>query len=509
MGGTAGKYKLVAAILAMLALGGVTPAGAAYTKLYSFPNATGASQTSVKVITNGLESIIAQTSTPSGWSPAKMGSTVLSGVYNTTITFGGTAVANGTQVTAGWQTADNSCRLRDLRWGGGQAIVPTQLGGVPGGGLVFYDYPNPGDLTVVITNDTTGPLTLSGVEYGTSQTELDLDQLGVLARTGLVGLRVDAIDQAIDVLRAEVAYHGSLGELPSPSANSLDGKLSKAAAYKDSGLAAYLAGSSGRAFFLWQKAAQQMQTFISEVTNLNDKANLIQYLYLRWVVEGGEGLPMTALEIREALSALPNGPSLLALPALPPGTPLPSYAGLDPADYVQWPVTVLNPGEYTAFVLSNVDLGSGLILRGSVRDASGADYLDWIEQGVAEPSALDTTPPEIVSASATPSFLWPPDHAMVNVVLDAVVVDDSYAVWYVAGVTSNQPVNGTGSGDTSPDWQLDPSNVQTLWLREERSGSDPTQVRVYTITLMAVDAAGNLSAPYQLLVPVNHDNSTS
>jgi len=44
-----------------------------------------------------------------------------------------------------------------------------------------------------------------------------------------------------------------------------------------------------------------------------------------------------------------------------------------------------------------------------------------------------------------------------------------------------------------------------VWLRSERSGNDPTGVRLYTITLMAIDMAGNLSEPYELVVPVDHD----
>ncbi|MCJ7752125.1 MAG: hypothetical protein MUQ65_13695, partial [Armatimonadetes bacterium] len=60
-------------------------------------------------------------------------------------------------------------------------------------------------------------------------------------------------------------------------------------------------------------------------------------------------------------------------------------------------------------------------------------------------------------------------------------------------------------GDSAPDWVTDPNDQQSLWLRSERSGNDPTGVRRYTITLMAIDAAGNLSEPYELDVPVDHD----
>ena len=106
---------------------------------------------------------------------------------------------------------------------------------MPGGGMVFYDYPSPGDLTVVITNDNPGAdqcLNLSDVEFGVSASELGLDELDGLASAGLVELRVAAIDHDIDVLRAEVAFHLSLGDIKAPSASSLIGKLDRAAALK-------------------------------------------------------------------------------------------------------------------------------------------------------------------------------------------------------------------------------------------------------------------------------------
>jgi hypothetical protein len=196
---------------------------------------------------------------------------------------------------------------------------------------------------------------------------------------------------------------------------------------------------------------------------------------------------------------------LQSLAPLPEGTPLPAYPGLDPGGYVQWPVTELYPGEYTAFVVCNLDLGAGFIMGGSVLDAGGNVVLDWLEQSVAEPGVIDTEPPVITSATATPANLWSPDHEMVEVALAVTVEDDSYAVWYVAGVASNQPVNGTGDGDYAPDWVLDPADPQSLALRSERSGSDPTGIRLYTVTLMAIDTAGNLSEPYELVVPVDHD----
>jgi hypothetical protein len=319
-------------------------------------------------------------------------------------------------------------------------------------------------------------------------------------------MRVAEIDEDIAVLRAEVVAHGAAGELPSPSVRSLTGKLDKAVAYKESGLSAYLAENTASALSLWQKAAAQITNFISEITNGSTKGNIPQYLYVRWIVNGGE--ITTAPEIRTALLALPNGPSLQSFPPLPAGIPLPSYAGLDPANYQPWPATELAPGQYTAFVVCGIDLGSGFIMGGSVMGTTGTNYLDWVEQGVAEPLTPDSQPPVISNVSATPAYLWSPDHTMRQITLDVTVTDDTFAVWYVASVASNQPENGGGDGDYAPDWWINPENPQEVWLRSERSGSDPTQTRWYTITLQAIDTGGNLSEPYGLVVPVDHDSGS-
>lgn len=503
MGTLRRKSTFVVGLVALLMLGVALPGQAAYTKLYRVRNKTGVDQSSARVVLNGLEAITYTNANPREWLPPTLGASVIGGVYSSTITFGGPALAHATNLGIGWTTADASCRLRDLRWGGGQVIVPVQVGGVPGGGMVFYDWPDLGCLTVVITNDTDGIISLTDVEFGIAGYELGLDELGGLLDVGLVGLHVANIDEDIDALRAEVAYQGSVGALPSPSANSLDRKLENAAAYKEAGLTKYLAGDLDRALFFWGKSADRMANFISEVTAASQKGNLSLDLYQRWII-GVAGGPTPAPEIRDALLVLPDGQALQSLDPLPCGA-LPAYPGLNPANCVQWPVDELYPGEFTAFVVCDVDLGAGFIMGGSVVDETGEVLLDWLEQSAAEPAVLDTQPPIITSASVTPACLWPPDHSIVNMTLDVTVEDDSYAVWYIAGVESNQPENGTGDGDYAPDWGTDPNNPQSLWLRAERSGNDPTATRCYTITLMAIDMAGNLSTPYALIVPVDHD----
>ena len=79
---------------------------------------------------------------------------------------------------------------------------------------------------------------------------------------------------------------------------------------------------------------------------------------------------------------------------------------------------------------------------------------------------------------------------MVNATVTVVASDlvDPAPMSYIVSVTSNQPINGTGDGDTAPDWQI--TGPLTLQLRAERAGNS---VRVYTITIATTDSSGNTS----------------
>jgi hypothetical protein len=114
-------------------------------------------------------------------------------------------------------------------------------------------------------------------------------------------------------------------------------------------------------------------------------------------------------------------------------------------------------------------------------------------------TVVDTTPPVIVSANASPSTLWPPNHRMVKVTVHAQVTDKcGRTTWKIIDVESNEPVNGQGDGNTEPDWQI--LGDHTVDLRAERSGTG--NGHIYTITIQAVDQAGNLSNPTTVTVNV-------
>lgn len=103
--------------------------------------------------------------------------------------------------------------------------------------------------------------------------------------------------------------------------------------------------------------------------------------------------------------------------------------------------------------------------------------------------APDTTPPVISAVSATPSTLGAPNHKMAPVSISVKVADNcTTPTWTVTSVSSNEPVNGTGDGDTEPDWTM---AGQKVTLRAERAGTGSG--RTYTVTVTAKDAAGNLS----------------
>jgi hypothetical protein len=103
----------------------------------------------------------------------------------------------------------------------------------------------------------------------------------------------------------------------------------------------------------------------------------------------------------------------------------------------------------------------------------------------------DTTAPVIERLVASPSSIWPPNHRMVAVHLAVQVAEavDAAHVTRIVSVSSNEPADGTGDGNTAPDWVV--TGDLSVNLRAERSGGGSG--RVYTITVESRDASGNAS----------------
>jgi len=107
-------------------------------------------------------------------------------------------------------------------------------------------------------------------------------------------------------------------------------------------------------------------------------------------------------------------------------------------------------------------------------------------------TVADTTPPVIHSVTPSPSILRPPNHRMVPVwiLVQASDTVDQWPVCSVVDISSNEPRNGPGDGDTDIDWLFVPY-VPIVLLRAERAGGG--NGRIYTITVRCRDSAGNSS----------------
>jgi len=106
------------------------------------------------------------------------------------------------------------------------------------------------------------------------------------------------------------------------------------------------------------------------------------------------------------------------------------------------------------------------------------------------------------AAAPSTALLWPPDHRMVSVSI--VGLTDPAGVpptITITKVTSDEPTNGQGDGDTAIDAVIQ-SNGSVL-LRSERSGNGDG--RVYTITYTATTPLGTGCINNTVKVGVPHD----
>lgn len=110
-------------------------------------------------------------------------------------------------------------------------------------------------------------------------------------------------------------------------------------------------------------------------------------------------------------------------------------------------------------------------------------------------------PPDCYQAKPGIATLWPPNHKLTTVLITGVTDPDNDPVTIkVERITQDEPVNGLGDGDTSPDgFGIGKNQAQ---LRAERSGTG--NGRVYTVSFSADDGKGG-SCTGSVHVGVPHD----
>jgi hypothetical protein len=102
---------------------------------------------------------------------------------------------------------------------------------------------------------------------------------------------------------------------------------------------------------------------------------------------------------------------------------------------------------------------------------------------------VSNPPPVIANLAVDKPVLGAPNHRLEDVTLTYDVSDNcDEGLVPVITITSDQPVNGDGDGDTAPDWEV--VDAHHVRLRAERSPFSPGG-RTYTITLTVTDSAGS------------------
>lgn len=124
-----------------------------------------------------------------------------------------------------------------------------------------------------------------------------------------------------------------------------------------------------------------------------------------------------------------------------------------------------------------------------------------VNQIVVALEQVTNQPPDCTQAIGSPNKLWPPNHKLVSIAISGITDPDGDPVTLIiTKITQDEPVNGLGDGDTSPDgFGIGASQAQ---VRAERSGTG--NGRVYAISFTADDGkGGNCTGAVKIGVP--HD----
>lgn len=150
---------------------------------------------------------------------------------------------------------------------------------------------------------------------------------------------------------------------------------------------------------------------------------------------------------------------------------------------------------------------AAISLGGSPGAPASAAYYGYCPEGSA-PAVYygycppPNEPPDCSTVTPSPKTLWPPNHKFRLVTLGGGTDPDGDDVTLtITGVTQDEPVNGVGDGNTSPD-AVAGTLPNTVRLRAERSGAGDG--RVYRIAFTGSDGQGGTCSG-TATVAVPHD----
>jgi hypothetical protein len=164
---------------------------------------------------------------------------------------------------------------------------------------------------------------------------------------------------------------------------------------------------------------------------------------------------------------------------------------------INWEWDLNNDGTYEASGETYEFLVPGDWIPGSLHTATlrVTDDGSWASGCGGEPNLVDEITVtigvgsglECSNAEPSVSRLWPPDHQMVGVnILGLMDTQGDPADVTITAITQDEPVEGLGDGDTSPDGAG--IGTSTALVRSERSGNG--NGRVYNIRFLAQDDIG-------------------
>lgn len=116
----------------------------------------------------------------------------------------------------------------------------------------------------------------------------------------------------------------------------------------------------------------------------------------------------------------------------------------------------------------------------------------------AAPLVLEIEP-DCESVDVSSRLEWPPNHKFRLITLSS----DEDLTLTIQSVTQDEPVNGKGDGNTSPDAMWVEGRTDAVYLRAERSGQGDG--RVYRITFTATHEEDDQECTGTVTVGVPHD----